>query len=126
MSVRTRDDLMAAIRGRIGEDTSDEALALIEDFNDTLNDYDSRIGEDWKTKYETSNAEWEQKYNDNDTQWRRRYRDRFFGGGDPIGPNNQMTTPSAVVDDNATDLKDEGKVKTFEELFTEKEENSGY
>ena len=67
MAVRKKDELLSAIRARLGDDTSDEALSLIEDFHDTLNDYDSRVGEDWKSKYE-----------ENDKTWRQKYRDRFF------------------------------------------------
>lgn len=66
MAVRKKDELLSAIRARLGEDTSDEAISLIEDFHDTLNDYDSRVGEDWKSKYE-----------ENDKTWRQKYRDRF-------------------------------------------------
>ena len=38
MAVRKKDELLSAIRARLGDDTSDEALSLIEDFHDTLND----------------------------------------------------------------------------------------
>ena len=64
MAVRSKDEILATIKDRIGEDTSDEALALIEDINDTYDDLDARISEagDWKTKYETNDAEWRQKY----------------------------------------------------------------
>lgn len=69
MSVKTKDELMNALRARIGDDTSDEALALIEDFDDTINNYEEQTkdGTDWKTKYE-----------ENDAEWRQKYRDRFF------------------------------------------------
>ena len=69
MSVKTKDELMNALRAKIGEDTSDEALALIEDFDDTINNYEEKTkdGTDWKTKYEQ-----------NDAEWRQKYRDRFF------------------------------------------------
>lgn len=110
MAVRTRDELLSAIQARIGDDTSDEALTLIEDVTDTLSDYDTKVGEDWKSKYE-----------DLDNSWRKRYRDRFFQT-----PDNGTTTPQDVVDDNETDIKEESEDKTFDELFEEKGENSGY
>lgn len=110
MAVRTRDELLSALKTRIGDDVSDEALTLIEDFTDTMNDYDSRAGEDWKTKY-----------NELDTSWRQRYRDRFFSA-----PDNGTTTPENVVNDNARDLQDESEEKSFEELFEEKGVNNGY
>jgi hypothetical protein len=110
MAVRTRDEILAAIRSRLGDDTSDEALTIIEDIDDTFKDYETRIGEDWKGKYDELDA-----------QWRKRYRDRFFQKA-----SNGETTPEDVKDDNEEDLKEESEVKDFDELFTEKEDNSGY
>lgn len=110
MAVRTRDEILAAIRSRLGDDTSDDALTIIEDIDDTFKDYETRTGEDWKTKYEELDA-----------QWRKRYRARFFQKAD-----NGETTPDDVKDDNEEDIKEESEVKDFDELFTEKEDNSGY
>ncbi len=110
MAVRTRDEILATIRSRLGDDTSDDALTIIEDIDDTFKDYETRTGEDWKSKYDELDA-----------QWRKRYRDRFFQKAD-----NGETTPDDVKDDNEEDLKEESEVKDFDELFTEKEDNSGY
>lgn len=110
MAIKTRDEILAAIRSRLGDDTSDDALSIIEDIDDTFKDYETRAGENWKSKY-----------NELDAQWRKRYRDRFFQK-----PDNEETTPEEVKDDNEKDLKDESEVKDFDELFEEKEDNSGY
>lgn len=110
MAVKTRDEILAAIRSHLGDDTSDEALTIIEDIDDTFKDYETRTGEDWKIKYDELDA-----------QWRKRYRDRFFQKA-----NNGETNPDNVKDDNEEDLKEESEVKDFDELFTEKEDNSGY
>nr|DAF75005.1 MAG TPA: hypothetical protein [Caudoviricetes sp.] len=110
MAVRTRDEIMEAIKARLGDDTSDEALEIIEDINDTFSDYETRSTDDWKTKYDELDA-----------NWRKRYRDRFFQT-----PGNKETDNETVVDDNEEDLKDEGEEKSFESLFEEKEDNSGY
>ena len=110
MAVRTRDEILAAVRSRLGDDTSDDALAIIEDIDDTFKDYETRTGEDWKSKYDELDA-----------QWRKRYRDRFFQKAD-----NEETTPKDVKNDNEEDLKEESEVKDFNELFSEKEDNSGY
>lgn len=67
MAIRTRDEILAAIRSRLGDDTSDEALTIIEDIDDTFRDYETRTGEDWRARYDELDA-----------QWRNRYRDRFF------------------------------------------------
>lgn len=82
MAIRTKDEIMASIRERIGDDQSDEAISLVEDISDTIDNMQSKAngdGIDWKTRYE-----------ENDANWRQKYRDRFFGksSDDPIpGPN---------------------------------------
>lgn len=98
MAVRSKDEILATIKDRIGEDTSDEALALIEDINDTYDDLDARISEagDWKTKYET-----------NDAEWRQKYKERFF---------NPEVKETVVIED---EVEDEPKNLTYEELFKE-------
>lgn len=67
MAVRTKDDLMAAIKNKFGEDSSDDTLNLLEDITDTINDLESNHGTDWKKRFE-----------ENDTMWRNKYRDRFY------------------------------------------------
>ena len=48
MAVLSFDELIAKIKTKIGEDTSDESIALLEDVTDTFNA--NNDGEDWKTK----------------------------------------------------------------------------
>lgn len=99
MAVRTREEILEQVRTRLGDDASDEAIALVEDISDTMSDYEARAngdGTDWKSKYE-----------ENDKEWRKKYRDRFFSGG---------------TDDNNDDGSDvEETPLTFEDLFKEKE-----
>lgn len=71
MAIKTREEILTAVRERFGEDTSDETLAFVEDITDTLTDFEKKAnndGENWKKKYE-----------ENDATWRKKYRDRFFG-----------------------------------------------
>lgn len=93
--VRTPEELLADITAQIGDDTSDEALALIENVTDTVNSLTQKSGEDW-----------EQKYKDNDAAWRKRYRDRFSG----------TVKPDEDEDFDAEDAP--SKPKRFEDLFT--------
>lgn len=102
MAVRSKDEIMEVIKARIGTDTSDEALEVIEDITDTLDDYEARIAGagDWKAKYE-----------ENDAAWRQRYKDRFFGSGsDDIKDDPEVEEPA----------EPEGPT-TFEELFKEED-----
>lgn len=110
MAIVTLNNLMERIRFFIGEDTSDKSLSLIEDLTDTFTDLETRTGEDWKSKYDEL-----------DKTWREKYKARFFQK-----PDDKETTPEDIKEDNEEDLKDESKVKSFDELFTEKEDNNGY
>lgn len=99
MAVRTKDELLNLIKEHLGEDTSDSALQLVEDFSDTIDSLTNNSdGEDWKTKYEQ-----------NDADWRKKYRDRFFNTG------------SAEGDDKAQQKNEESdeptEPTTFDELF---------
>lgn len=101
MAVRTKDELLEIIRGRIGDDTSDETISFIEDITDTLSDYEEKATnsdtEDWKTKYE-----------ENDKMWREKYRERFF---------------SKEVEKEDEDFEeDEVKSLSYDDLFEEKGE----
>ena len=100
MAIRSKEELMESIRARIGDDQSDEAIALLEDIADTYTDMETRAnsdGEDWKKKYET-----------NDAEWRQKYRDRFFNKSNDDG------------DDDSGDSGDKpSKPMTFDELFKE-------
>lgn len=99
MAVKTIEELMESVRNRLGDDQSDEALALLEDISDTYGDMQSRTsgGEDWKKKYE-----------DNDAEWRQKYRDRFFHKSN----NNDD-------DDGDDGGGNSNKPLTFDELFKE-------
>lgn len=101
MAVRTKDEILEMIKEKIGEDTSDETITLIEDVTDTLNDYETRTsgGEDWKAKYE-----------ENDASWRRRYTDRFF--------NKNSEEITGVAEETADSGELTEKV-SYEDLFKE-------
>lgn len=68
MAIITKEELLKSFREKLS--TSDEDLVLLENITDTVNDMESRAGEDWKKKFE-----------DNDKAWRERYKARF---SDPV------------------------------------------
>lgn len=71
MAIKTKEELLNSISARLGDDTGDEALALIEDVTDTLGDYESRVSD---------STNWKQKFEENDREWREKYKSRFFEG----------------------------------------------
>lgn len=97
MAVKTREEILAEVRARVGEQTDDETIAFLEDITDTLSDLETKAkggGTDWKTKYE-----------ENDGEWRKKYTERFYSSD----PNSEPYQPKP---DETT------KPKTFAELFT--------
>lgn len=101
MAVKSRDEIMEAIKKRIGEDTSDEAIALLEDVTDTFTDYETRVAD---------KTDWKAKYNEMDANWRKKYMDRFSG-----------KTGEDIKEEQEEQIKEDGEPRTFDELFTERE-----
>lgn len=96
MSVKTREELLASIRARVGEQTDDETIAFLEDVTDTLTDFETRAN--------GGSEDWEQRYKDNDAEWRKKYTERFFSN-----------EPTELTDPKPKD--EEKNPKTFEDLF---------
>lgn len=69
MAVKTKSELMEALKGKFADSTDDDTLSLITDISDTVDDLNRQV---------TESGDWEQKYKDNDKQWREKYRDTFF------------------------------------------------
>lgn len=99
MAVKTKGEILEAIKARIGDDTSDEALAFIEDVTDTFDDLDSRLAE---------SGDWKEKYEKNDADWRAKYKERFFESSD----NDTKLMAEEEIEKDEPD-----KPKTFDELF---------
>ncbi len=86
MAVKSIEEIMGALRARVGEDTSDETLAFVEDVSDTLSSLSN--AEDWKKKYE-----------ENDAEWRNKYRDRFFNPDKPDPDPEPQPEPERLTFD---------------------------
>ena len=95
------NEIVSALRAIIGENTSDEAIQIIEDITDSVNDDD---------------AEWKQKYEENDKNWRERYMARFMNP-EPM----PVTTPQEIVEDNENDLQGELESTEIDDLFEKRE-----
>lgn len=77
MAVRTREELIESINTLIGEDASDDSLAILEDFTDTYNDLSEKASD---------STNWKEKYEENDSEWREKYKKRFLEGDVKTGP----------------------------------------
>ena len=99
MSIKTHDELLKSLNTLIGNNSTDENLAILEDVTDTLKDYEEKTADqtDWKTKYEQ-----------NDADWRKKYKDRFLSG-------------ETIKDEQEEDVIKDSKILTFDSLFKERE-----
>ena len=43
MAIKSKEELLASIKNRFGEDTSDDALSLYEDLSDTITDFENKV-----------------------------------------------------------------------------------
>lgn len=95
--VKTKEEILNSIRTRF-DSVDNEAIAIIEDINDTFDDLESK---------QNSGEDWEAKYKENDEMWRKKYTDRFFN-------------KDSEDDDDDPDPIPEPKnePKRFEDLFT--------
>lgn len=103
MAVKSKDEILEYLKGKMGDNPDDESIAFLEDVTDTISDFESKVSstEDWKKKYE-----------DNDKEWRKKYTDRFFSN-----------EPENVPDPDPEDPPEEHTPMNFEDLFTEIKED---
>ena len=99
MAIKSREDLLKSLNTLIGDNSTDENLAILEDVTDTLKDYEEKTADqtDWKSKYEQ-----------NDADWRKKYKDRFLSG-------------ETIKDEQEEDVEKDSKPLTFDSLFKERE-----
>lgn len=99
MAIKSREELLKSLNTLIGDNSTDENLAILEDVTDTLKDYEEKTADktDWKTKYEQ-----------NDAEWRKKYKERFLSGEE-------------IKDEHEEDVKKDSKSLTFDSLFKERE-----
>lgn len=99
MTVLGKDDFFAAVQTRIGSDTSDDAIAFVENMTDTYNDL--------LTKANGDGTDWEKKYRELDESWKARYKHRFFSSpavcvpdGDPAASADPGEDPANITIDD--------------------------
>lgn len=99
MAIKSSEDLLKSLNTLIGDNSTDENLAILEDVTDTLKDYEEKTADqtDWKSKYEQ-----------NDADWRKKYKDRFLSG-------------ETIKDEQEEDVERDSKPLTFDSLFKERE-----
>ena len=98
--IKTREELMKQLQAILGDNTSDDALHLVEDLSDTLDEH---------AKSNSDDTDWKARYEENDKAWAKKYRDRFFA---PVDENKEQSAKSSASDEG------EEKPLTYDNLFT--------
>lgn len=96
--VKSKTEIMDAIKEVLKGDSSDSTLSFIEDITDTLDDLESKAND---------TTDWKQKYEDKDREWREKYKERFFSA--PVSGSNPVPNTGTTVDDDSP--------TTYEDLF---------
>lgn len=91
----SKEELLIKVRNYIGDDTSEDAVSLLEDVDDSMSD--------------SNDDKWEQKYHELDESWKQKYIERF-GSGDP-----EQNKESDSNEDESKE--DDSEEKNFDELF---------
>lgn len=110
MARKSVDEILAALGAIVGDNTTDEYLALLEDIADSMIDPTDEL-----EALREQLAEAELRYAENDLMHRTRYRDRFYGKI-PDDEKRDETVETEVSEEK-TETKGEGT--KFKDVFTE-------
>ena len=106
MAVKSKEELLSTVKSLIGDNPSDDAIALLEDISDTLDNSTGGSSDEDKKKIE----ELEKQVKEVDETWRKKYTDRFFSPSDPKEDDPKEDDPSEDDEKHSP--------KTFDELFS--------
>lgn len=105
---RTKSEILSQLKVILKDNTSDEAVSLLEDISDTLDDTDTDVLEDYKKQIEDLTT----KVKETEEFWRGKYTDRFFSA-DPIPASEKPKDDDLVPPVEEVEVKE-----TFDDLFT--------
>lgn len=111
MAVITKEELLNTVKARLGEAPDDDGIALLDNLEDTLSDYEGRINYDW----ESERQELINRYEENDKMWRTKYSERF---GQGIS-SDEKSDIDPIVDD--VQIEEEATEITYDDLFNGEE-----
>lgn len=104
---RNKNELISQVKSIVGDNNSDEVIALFEDIADTFDGTEN----DSVSELQSKITDLENKVKEVDSNWRKKYTDRFSNPS----PENKPDDP---VIDSASSSKEDTPVKeTFDDLF---------
>lgn len=106
MAILKKEEFFDRLHARLGDDTSDEGIAFLEDMTDTYADLENRAKGDGE--------DWEKKYHELDESWKKRYSHRFFSGEGGVTERSveekyeEEKTPETILVEDLFEEKKEG------------------
>ena len=94
----------------LGENNSDDALALLEDVSDTLDTANT----DLSAKLQEA----QDKYNDLDKAWRQKYRDRFLQSKEDAAEQDNEFKEEQQEQEQKDEQEERAESVSFDDLFT--------
>lgn len=94
MSVLSREEFFERLSSHIGDSTSDDSIAFMEDMTDTYNSLSEQSENDanyWKDRCEKI-----------DEAWKTKYKHRFFSGGSMATPDKNINSPEGNSAEDTT------------------------
>lgn len=97
VAVLKKEEFFERLKGRVGDDSSDDAINFLEDMTDTYNDLEQK-------SMNNNNEDWEKKYRENDAAWKKRYTNRFFNGSPSYNTDREIDEKEDEYDPNSVTI----------------------
>lgn len=110
MAVKSKKEIMDSLSKVIGENNSDDVLALLEDVSDTLDTANT----DLSAKLQEA----EDKYNELDKSWRAKYRSRFLQSKEDAAEQDDDFKKEQEEQEQKDEQEERAENVSFDDLFT--------
>lgn len=117
MAVKSKKEIIEALTAMLGENSSDEALALLEDVSDTLD----TSGADLQAELEKERT----KYSDLDKAWRKKYKERFLQSSEDAKEQDELFKQEQQKQEQKDEQEERAENVSFDDLFTSGEDKKG-
>lgn len=108
---------MDALSKMLGDNSSDEALGLMEDVSDTLDTSNTDLSAKLK--------EAEDKYNELDKTWREKYKARFLQSADDAKEQDEQFKKQQQQQEQKDEQEERAENVTFDDLFSPPDDKKG-
>lgn len=117
MAVKSKKEIIDALSTILGENSSDEALSLLEDVSDTLD----KSGADLQAELEKEKT----KYNNLDKEWREKYKARFLQSKEEAKEQDELFKEEQQKQEQKDAQEERAESVTYDDLFSSPTDKKG-